>query len=102
MSGELYVLCVLLASGLVTAGLVDSFFELVRGKRLFFFEEPQKPFILVVVLWFLAGPLMFFRNALDGYFWQEFHPGMLAFAGGLSAIWSIYSGMLVMSLILAF
>lgn len=103
MVAELYILAFMIGSGIVTAGIIGSFYEFVTGRRLSFFEERKYPFAIVVtvLLWFLAGPFIFFRNAMDGYFWQQFRPGMLAFAGGLSVIWSIYSGMVVMSFALA-
>lgn len=103
MLGELLLAAFIAASGFVTAGILGSFYQLVTGEPPKFFAEMKGPvsWLIVVGLWLVAGPFIFMRNAIQGYYWESFSPGMLAAAGGLTAIWSILSGTFVLSFLLA-
>jgi len=103
MLGELFVAFFIATSGFVAAGVLGSFYQLVTGVPPRFFLEGSGGLFLVVIigLWLLAGPFIFMRNAIQGHFREKFNPGVLLAACGLTTIWSILSGTLVLSFALA-
>ncbi|KZK93419.1 hypothetical protein PsAD5_03135 [Pseudovibrio sp. Ad5] len=103
MLGDLLLAAFIAASGFVTAGILGSFYHLVTGEPPRFFAEMKGPlsWFIVVGLWLVAGPFIFMRNAIQGYYRESFSPKMLAAAGGLTAMWSILSGTFVLSFLLA-
>lgn len=103
MLGDLFVAAFVASSGFVAAGVLGSFYHLVTGEPPRFFAEMTGPasLLIVVGLWLVAGPFIFMRNAIQGYYRETFSPKMLAAAGGLAAMWSILSGTFVLSFLLA-
>jgi hypothetical protein len=87
------------AVGLVTAGLLASFVQLVSGQPMRFGIEPNSLLASIgaVLLWVLAGPAILMRNA-----WRIQSRPKIWF--GLSAViatlWSLFSGALLLDLIL--
>ncbi len=102
MPGDLLLAAFIAASGFITAGVLGSFYQLVTGEPPRFFVEMKGPFswLIVVGLWLVAGPFIFMRNAIQGYYRDMFSPTMLAAAGGLTVMWSILSGTFVLSFLL--
>ncbi|SDR38049.1 hypothetical protein [Pseudovibrio sp. Tun.PSC04-5.I4] len=101
--GELFIAVFIAASGFIVAGICGSFYQLVTGEPPRFFGEAKGPIssLIAIALWIFAGPFMFMRYAIEGYFRESFRPSMLAAAGGLAAMWSICSGTFILSFLLA-
>ncbi len=103
MLSDLFVAAFIAASGFVAAGVLGSFYQFLTGEPPRFIAEMKGPvsLIVIVTLWLVAGPFIFMRNAVQGYYHETFSIKMLAFAGGLTAMWSTLSGMMVLSFLFA-
>ncbi len=90
------------AVGFVTAGVVASFVQLVSGKPLRFGIEP-KPLpasIPDILLRIMAGPAILMRNAWRGLKLQGRPRGWFGASAAIAAVWSLFSGALLIDLIL--
>ena len=103
MLSELFAAVFIAASGFVAAGMLGSFYHWVTGQPAYFFAEMNGPasVVVLILMWLVAGPFIFMRNAVQGYFRESFSLTMLAFAGGLTAMWSVLSGVFVLSFLFA-
>jgi prepilin signal peptidase PulO-like enzyme (type II secretory pathway) len=94
----LYVMSV----GFVMAGVLSSFVQLVSGEPLRFGLEPNSVMSSLggVLLRVVAGPAILMRNAWRGM-WIEARPKAWFGASlAIAALWSLFSGTLLIDLIL--
>ena len=90
------------AVGFVAAGLLASFVQLVSGQPMRFGVEP-KPLpasVGAVILRVLAGPAILMRNAWRGLRLQARPKIWFGVSAAIAAVWSLFSGALLLDLIL--
>jgi Family of unknown function (DUF6949) len=94
----LYVMAV----GFVTAGLLASFVQLVSGQPMRFGIEPDSILASLggVMLRVLAGPAILMRNAWRGLKLQARPKIWFGVSAAIAAVWSLFSGALLLDLIL--
>ncbi len=94
----LYVMAV----GFVTAGLLASFVQLVSGQPMRFGIEPDSILASLagVMLRVLAGPAILMRNAWRGLKLQARPKIWFGISAAIAAVWSLFSGALLLDLIL--
>ena len=92
------------AVGFVAAGLLSSFTQLVSGEPLRFGLEPKSVLASVggVMLRVLAGPAILMRNAWLGRRLEARAPIWLGFSALIAGMWSLFSGAILLDLILRF
>ena len=90
------------AVGLVTAGLLASFVQLVSGQPMRFGIEPNSLLASIgaVLLWVLAGPAILMRNAWRGLRIQSRPKIWFGLSAVIAALWSLFSGALLLDLFL--
>jgi hypothetical protein len=96
----LYVMAV----GFVAAGLSASFAQLVSGEPLKFSIEPGSLLASIagVMLRVVAGPVILMRNAWRGLLIERRAPIWLGLSTVIAGTWSLFSGALLLDLILRF
>jgi len=89
------------AVGFVAAGLLASFVQLVSGEPMRFSVEPKSLLdsIGAVLLRVLAGPAILMRNAW-GLQLQARPKIWFGVSAAIAAVWSLFSGALLLDLIL--
>jgi hypothetical protein len=90
------------AVGFVVAGVLASFVQLVSGEPMRFGMEP-KPILAsigAVLLRVLAGPAILMRNAWRGLRLQARPKIWFGVSAAIAAVWSLFSGALLLDLIL--
>jgi Family of unknown function (DUF6949) len=94
----LYVMAV----GFVTAGLLASFVQLVSGQPMRFGIEPDSILASLagVMLRVLAGPAILMRNAWRGLKLQARPKIWFGVSAAIAAVWSLFSGAVLLNLIL--
>jgi hypothetical protein len=94
---HLYVMAV----GFVTAGVSASFAQLVSGEPLRFGIEPKSMVASIggVLLRILAGPVILMGNAWKGAKNQARSPLWLGLSTLIAGVWSLFSGALLVDLI---
>ena len=92
----------IMAIGFVAAGLSASFVQLVSGEPLRFGIEPSSMVASLggVLLRVLAGPVILMGNAWQGAKHQARSPIWLGLSTLLAGVWSLFSGALLLDLIL--
>ncbi|MDD7910531.1 MULTISPECIES: DUF6949 family protein [Pseudovibrio] len=103
MFDNLFVAVVIALSGFVTAGIVGSFYQLVSGEAPKFMMTMDNAVKAVgsVLLILMAGPFILMRNGLRLY-WIERRPvGWLMASAVLSFMWSVLSGLFVLTIAFA-
>jgi uncharacterized protein DUF6949 len=91
-----------MAVGFVLAGVLSSFVQLVSGEPMRFGLEPKSIVTSLggVLLRVFAGPAILMRNAWRGM-WIEARPKVWFGASlAIAALWSLFSGALLIDLIL--
>ena len=90
------------AVGLVTAGLLASFVQLVSGQPMRFGIEPNSLLASIgaVLLRVLAGPAILMRNAWRGLRIQSRPKIWFGLSAVIATLWSLFSGALLLDLIL--
>jgi len=90
------------AAGFVAAGLLASFVQLVSGEPMRFGVEPNSLLASVggVILRVLAGPAILMRNAWRGLRIQARPKIWFDVSAAITAVWSLFSGALLLDLIL--
>jgi hypothetical protein len=90
------------AVGFVAAGLLASFAQLVSGEPLRFRVEPGSILASIgaVFLRVLAGPAILMRNAWRGMIIERRPMGWFGASLAIAAVWSLFSGALLLDLIL--
>ncbi len=96
----LYVMAV----GFVAAGLLASFVQLVSGEPMRFGIEPKSIFASIggVILRVLAGPAILMRNAWRGLKLQARPKIWFGFSAAIAAMWSLFSGAVLLDLFMRF
>ncbi|MEQ9146437.1 MAG: hypothetical protein RLO08_18965 [Parvibaculaceae bacterium] len=91
-----------LATGIVTAGLVASFYRLVTNKPPSFqmWQETTMGLIGGVATLVLAGPSVIMRNALRAQVIENRPPAWLVLSALLAGLWSFMVGIFVLNLLL--
>ena len=99
---SLAVYAYIAAVGFVTAGLLASFVQLVSGQPMRFGIEPNSLLASIgaVLLWVLAGPAILMRNARRGLRIQSRPKIWFGLSAVIAALWSLFSGALLLDLIL--
>jgi hypothetical protein len=94
----LYVMAV----GFVAASILSSFVQLVSGKPLRFGLEPHSIAASLggVVLRVLAGPAILMRNAWLGMQLEARHKAWFGASAAIAALWSLFSGAVLLDLAL--
>ena len=94
----LYVMAV----GFVAAGMLASFVQLVSGEPMRFGMEPKSILASIgaVLLRVLAGPAILMRNAWRGLQLQARAKIWFGVSAAVAAVWSLFSGALLLDLIL--
>ena len=94
----LYVMAV----GFVGAGVLASFVQLVSGEPMRFGMEPKSIAASFgsVLLRVLAGPAILMRNAWRGLRLQGRPKVWFGVSAAIAAVWSLFSGALLLDLIL--
>jgi hypothetical protein len=92
------------AVGFVAAGLLSSFTQLVSGEPLRFGLEPNSVLASLggVLLRVLAGPAILMRNAWPGRRLEARAPIWFGFSALIAGMWSLFSGAILLDLILRF
>jgi len=95
-----FVMCLL--TGVVTAGLVASFYQLVTKKRPSFqmWQETTLGIAGGVVTLAFAGPSVIMRNALRAQVIENRPPAWLVASTLMSGMWSFLVGILVLNILL--
>jgi len=90
------------AVGFVAAGLLASFVQLVSGEPMRFGMEPKSILASIgaVLLRVLAGPAILMRNAWRGLQLQARAKIWFGVSAAIAAVWSLFSGALLLDLIL--
>ncbi len=91
-----------LVTGVVTAGLVSSFYRLVTNKPPSFqmWQETTMGIIGGVLTLVLAGPSVIMRNAIRAQVIENRPPGWLVASSLMAGLWSFLVGVFVLSLLL--
>ena len=91
-----------MALGFTAAGLVASFAQLVSGKPLHFNFEPSSVLASLggVTLRVLCGPVLLTRNAWVDAKQRSRSPGWLGLSVLVAGVWSLFSGALLLGLVL--
>jgi hypothetical protein len=94
----LYVMSV----GFVAAGVLASFVQLVSGEPMRFGLEPKSLLASIggVLLRVLAGPAILMRNAWRGLTLQARPKVWFGVSAAIAAVWSLFSGALLLDLIM--
>ena len=94
----LYVMAV----GFVSAGLLASFVQLVSGRPVRFGIEPDSIIASIggVLLRVWAGPAILMRNAWRGLRIQSRPKIWFGLSMAIAAVWSLFSGAVLLNLIL--
>lgn len=89
------------ATGFVAAGLVASLFQLLTGHPLRFGFTPNSGLVAAtgILARVAAGPAIIMRNALRAAWREGRQPYWLALSTLLSAVWSFFSGVVILELI---
>lgn len=92
------------AVGFVAAGLLASFVQLVSGQPMRFGIEPNSLLGSLggVLLRVLAGPAILMRNAWRGMRLQARPKVWFGVSALIAAVWSLFSGAVLLDLILQF
>jgi hypothetical protein len=92
----LYVMAV----GFVAAGVLASFVQLVSGEPMRFTIEPKSVLdsLAGVLLRVLAGPAILMRNAWRGQIVQQRPRIWFGVSALIAAVWSLFSGVLLLDL----
>jgi hypothetical protein len=98
MAVYLYVTAV----GFVAAGMLASFVQLISGEPMRFMVEPKSLLASIgaVVLRVLAGPAILMRNAWRGLRIQARPKIWFGLSAAIAAVWSVFTGALLLDLIL--
>ena len=90
------------AVGFVSAGVLASFVQLVSGEPMRFGIEPNSLLASIggVLLRVLAGPAILMRNAWRGLRLQSRPKIWFGVSAAIAAVWSLFSGALLLDLIL--
>jgi hypothetical protein len=88
--------------GFVAAGVLASFVQLVSGEPMRFGLEPKSLLdsIAGVLLRVLAGPAILMRNAWRGIKLQGRPNVWFGVSAAIAAVWSLFSGALLLDLIM--
>jgi len=88
--------------GFVAAGVLASFVQLVSGEPMRFGLEPKSLLASIggVLLRVLAGPAILMRNAWRGLKLQGRPKAWFGVSAAIAAVWSLFSGALLLDLIL--
>jgi len=94
----LYVMSV----GFVAAGVLASFVQLISGEPMRFGLEPKSLLASIggVLLRVLAGPAILMRNAWRGLKLQARPKVWFGVSAAIAAVWSLFSGALLLDLIM--
>jgi hypothetical protein len=92
----------LMSVGFVAAGVLASFVQLVSGEPMRFGLEPKSLLASIggVLLRVLAGPAILMRNAWRGLKLQGRPKAWFGVSAAIAAVWSLFSGALLLDLIL--
>jgi hypothetical protein len=92
------------AVGFVAAGLLASFVQMVSGQPMRFGIEPNSLLSSVggVLLRVLAGPAILMRNAWRGMRLEARPKIWFGVSTVIAAVWSLFSGAVLLDLILQF
>ncbi len=92
------------AVGFVAAGLLASFVQMVSGQPMCFGIEPNSLLSSVggVLLRVLAGPAILMRNAWRGMRLEARPKIWFGVSTVIAAVWSLFSGAVLLDLILQF
>ncbi len=90
------------AVGFVAAGMLASFVQLISGEPMRFMVEPKSLLASIgaVVLRVLAGPAILMRNAWRGLRIQARPKIWFGVSAAIAAVWSVFTGALLLDLIL--
>ncbi len=91
------------AVGFVAAGVLSSFVQLVSGEPMRFGIEPNSILASIgsVFLRVLAGPAILMRNARRGLKLQARPKIWFGVSAVIAAVWSLFSGALLLDLLLS-
>ena len=92
------------AVGFVAAGLLSSFVQLVSGQPMRFGMEPSSLLASIgaVLLRVMAGPAILMRNAWRGLRLEARPKIWFGFSTVIAALWSLFSGAVLLDVILHF
>jgi hypothetical protein len=90
------------AVGFVAAGMLASFVQLISGEPMRFMVEPNSLLASIgaVILRVLAGPAILMRNAWRGLRIQARPKIWFGLSAAIAAVWSVFTGALLLDLIL--
>jgi hypothetical protein len=99
---DLAVFFYVMAVGFVSAGVLASLAQLVSGQPLRFGIEPRPLLISLggVILRVWAGPAILMRNAWRGLQLEARPKIWFGLSTAIAAVWSLFSGALLLDLIL--
>ena len=99
---DLAIYLYVMAVGFVAAGVLASFVQLVSGEPMRFGIEPKSVLASIggVLLRVLAGPVILMRNAWRGTQLQARSKIWFGLSAAIAAVWSLFSGALLLDLIL--
>jgi len=90
------------ATGLVAAGLISSFYRLLTNKLPSFqmWEQTVPAQVAGVVTLLFAGPTVILRNAFRAHVIENRPPGWLLAASAIALMWSFLSGVFLLNLMI--
>ena len=90
------------AVGFVAAGVLASFVQLLSGEPMRFTIEPKSILdsLAGVLLRVVAGPAILMRNAWRGQKLRERPKIWFGLSAAIAAVWSLFSGAVLLDLIL--
>lgn len=99
---DLVLYLYIMAVGFVAAGMLASFVQLISGQPMRFGLEPDSIFASLggVFLRVLAGPAILMRNAWRGLRIQSRPKVWFGVSAAVAAVWSLFSGAVLLDLIL--
>ena len=100
--GSVVVYLYVTSVGFVMAGVLASFVQLVSGEPMKFGVEPSSMLASIggVFLRVFAGPAILMRNAWRGLVIEARPKGWFGISLAVAAVWSLFSGALLIDLIL--
>ena len=100
--GTVIVYLYVMSVGFVMAGVLASFVQLVSGEPMRFGVEPKSMLTSIggVFLRVLAGPAILMRNAWRGMMIEARPKGWFGISLAVAALWSLFSGALLIDLFL--
>lgn len=104
MFGDLMIVGYAVCIGFVSAGVIGSFFQLIKNQppRFDFSAETIGAIASAIFVCLFAGPFIIMRNAIRGRRIEQRPVGWLVASSTIASMWSLCSGIVILQFALAF